>query len=255
MNVVNSEEQKWWMITQSFDHFFLFLSYLVLLYLWNSNKAMDGLFNFPFFILLLSADLYFWSRWTLFPFSPDLINFERQSVFLKWTSRADSAALVIWLRQRRLLSCWELNNLGQPTNYISECLEQSYKIVTWELYSSHSSSTNDNCSSSKAAAKDSLLCVVSVMSVLSELQHSSSEANEASKLRVATLQGVRTVQRMEGGNKLLRIAQISEQIEWCILNQVQVLPYSELHRQEITMIESYVMSMKLAVVRRSWEKC
>lgn len=132
MNVVNSEEQKWWMITQSFDHFFLFLSYLVLLYLWNSNKAMDGLFNFPFFILLLSADLYFWSRWTLFPFSPDLINFERQSVFLKWTSRADSAALVICLRQRRLLSCWELNNLGQPTNYISECLEQSYKIVTWE---------------------------------------------------------------------------------------------------------------------------
>lgn len=93
------------------------------------------------------------------------------------------------------------------------------------------------------------------MSVLSELQHSSSEANEASKLRVATLQGVRTVQRMEGGNKLLRIAQISEQIEWCILNQVQVLPYSELHRQEITMIELYVMSMKLAVVRRSWEKC
>lgn len=44
---------------------------------------------------------------------------------------------------------------------------------------------------------------------------------------------------MEGGNKLLRIAQISEQIEWSILNQVQVLPYSELHRQEITMIESY----------------
>lgn len=50
------------------------------------------------------------------------------------------------------------------------------------------------------------------MSVLAELRHSSSEANEASKLRAATLQGVRTVQRMEDGNKLLRIAQTSEQI-------------------------------------------
>lgn len=47
---------------------------------------------------------------------------------------------------------------------------------------------------------------------MSELQHSSSEANEASKLRAATLQGVRAVQRMEGGNQLLRIAQTSEQI-------------------------------------------
>lgn len=50
------------------------------------------------------------------------------------------------------------------------------------------------------------------MSVLSELQHSSSEANEASKLRAATLQGVRIVQRMEVGNKLLKIAETSEQI-------------------------------------------
>lgn len=92
-------------------------------------------------------------------------------------------------------------------------LQNSY-LVIFDLYSSHSNSSNDNCYSLKGVAKTSLLCLleVSLMSVLSELQHSSSEANEASKVGAAALQGVRTVQRMEGGNKLLRIAQTSAQI-------------------------------------------
>lgn len=43
-----------------------------------------------------------------------------------------------------------------------------------------------------------------MISVVSEHRHSSSEANEASKLGASTIQGVRTVQRMKDGNKLLK---------------------------------------------------
>lgn len=139
MKVVNSEEQKWWMIMQSFDHFFLFLSYLVFLYLQNRNKPMDGLLNFPFFILLLSADLYFWSKQTLFPSYPDLINFERQSVFLKLTSRADSAVLAIWMTQRRLLSCWDFKQFRRSTYKLHfwmswAKLQNSYFGYTWIVF-------------------------------------------------------------------------------------------------------------------------
>lgn len=116
-------------------------------------NSSTSLFSFCF------CQLTFTSRVdTLFPSYPDLINFERQSVFLKWTSRADSAVLVMWMRQRRLLSCWDLKQFRSAYKLYFQMswakLQNSYLDIL-ALYSSHSSSTNYKCCSLKAAANDS----------------------------------------------------------------------------------------------------
>lgn len=109
-------------------------------------------------------------------------------------------------------------------------LKERNKFIVLEIteHSSHSSSINRN------SLRYLILFVLGVCDIYVECQHSADEANKAHNLWSA-----RTMQRTKDGNEMLSIAQTSEQIWWCILSKMQVLPYCELCRGKIMMIESY----------------